>query len=100
MWRELGGVRWTEVVAQSEDGVLRDTGPAVASLGGWTGYLPVLTLPKPCNKQEHAEYHEVLPYCFWPIKQYLTLATCKSKKKVPKESTKHKIMHLHLCCLT
>lgn len=100
VWHELGGVRWSEVVAQSDDGVWCDTGPAVASLSGWTGYLPVLTLPKPCNKQEHAEYHKVLPYCFWPIKQYLTLTTCKSKKKARKESTKHKIMHLHLCCLT
>lgn len=100
VWHELGGARWTEVVAQSDDGVLRDTGPAAAFRSGWMGYLPVLTLPKPCNKQERAEYHEVLPYCFWPLKQYLTLTTCKSKKKVHKESTKHKIMHLHLCCLT
>lgn len=92
----LGGSRMEEGIAQS-DGILH---AADLPLGRWTGYLPVLTLPKPRNQQEHAEYHEVLPYCFWPIQQYLTLTTCKSKKKVHKESTKHKIMHLHLCCLT
>lgn len=81
VWHELGGVRWTEGVAQCDGGVWCDAGLAVASLSRWMWFLPVLTLPKPCNKREHAEYREVLPYCFWPMKQYLTLTTCKSKKE-------------------
>jgi len=58
----------------SDDVAVCDTGPQ------GTGCCPVLTLPKRCNHQERAERRGVLPFCFWPRKQYLTLTTCKSKK--------------------
>lgn len=53
---------------------------------GPKGWGAVLTLPKPCNQEERAEHRGVLPFCFWPRKQYLTLNDLQKQKRYARKA--------------